>query len=319
MTSDMAEPLHLKNPLSEPADLLHASGEGEMHCYSLFPGISLSKNRFFKERIELAHTPHADVLEVNYCHAGRIGWDMQDGISVYLGPGDLDVHTMDACSKSKLRLPLGYYEGITVIIDLKKLETAAPPLLSGAEINADTLLQKLCPSRQALSLSANADIDRIFSVLYQPLPEKLLLPQYRLAALELLLYLWRLEPADSYRLAPCRSEQAKIIREIHALLVSDLTKRYTIEELSRAYLMNSSTLKSVFKTVYSASIGSYMKEYRIRRAMELLRGTDADISDVARRVGYESQGKFSAAFRDVAGMLPTAYRKKLREPSANLF
>ena len=73
--------------------------------------------------------------------------------------------------------------------------------------------------------------------------------------------------------------------------------------------MNSSSLKKLFKAVYGLPIATYMKEYRIHQAMRLLRETDSSIADIAAQVGYETQGKFSKAFKDVAHILPTRYRK----------
>ena len=73
--------------------------------------------------------------------------------------------------------------------------------------------------------------------------------------------------------------------------------------------MNTSTLKAVFKTVYGLPIATYMKEYRIHRAMELLRERDDSIASIAEQVGYGSQGKFTKAFKDVTQLLPTEYRK----------
>ena len=95
-------------------------------------------------------------------------------------------------------------------------------------------------------------------------------------------------------------------------MTEHLDQRYTIEELSRRYLINTSSLKEVFKAVYGLPIATYMKEFRVRRAMELLRESDASIADVAAQVGYESQGKFTKAFKDVAHQLPTAFRKQHR-------
>ena len=105
------------------------------------------------------------------------------------------------------------------------------------------------------------------------------------------------------------SQQTELIKEIHHLLTGHLERRFTIEELSRQYLINTSTLKEVFKAVYGQPIARYMKEYRIRKAMELLRNTDMTIADLAAQTGYETQGKFSKAFRDVTQMLPSEYRK----------
>ena len=56
-----------------------------------------------------------------------------------------------------------------------------------------------------------------------------------------------------------------------------------------------------------------MKEYRVRRAMELLRETDESIAAVAAAVGYETQSKFTKAFKDTAGVLPSVYRRTCRD------
>lgn len=103
--------------------------------------------------------------------------------------------------------------------------------------------------------------------------------------------------------------QIQTVNEIHDLLVRDLTVRYTIDELSAKFHINPTTLKSAFKTVFGQSIGGYMKDYRIKRAKELLCHSEDSISQIAAAVGYESQSKFSAAFKDATGVLPREYRK----------
>ena len=50
-------------------------------------------------------------------------------------------------------------------------------------------------------------------------------------------------------------------------------------------------------------------EKRIQKAMELLRTTQLSISVIAAQTGYETQSKFAAAFKEAAGLSPSAYRK----------
>ena len=73
--------------------------------------------------------------------------------------------------------------------------------------------------------------------------------------------------------------------------------------------MNTTTLKTIFKSVYGAPIATYMKEYRIRQAAQLLQDTTYSIAEIAERVGYENQSKFTSAFRSVLHLPPAAYRK----------
>lgn len=104
-------------------------------------------------------------------------------------------------------------------------------------------------------------------------------------------------------------EQVRRIRSIHKLMTEHLETRYTIEELSRLYLLNTSSLKAVFKGVYGQPIASYMKEYRIKKAMELLRAGGKTIAQVAAQVGYENQGKFTKAFKEYTAMTPSDFLK----------
>ncbi len=104
-----------------------------------------------------------------------------------------------------------------------------------------------------------------------------------------------------------------IILQVHDFLVQDICSRHTIEELSRRFSINQTTLKTAFKAVYGQPVASYMKDYRIKKAKELLLHTDSPIAEIASRVGYENQSKFTQAFKEVTGMLPKEYRKTRSE------
>ena len=101
------------------------------------------------------------------------------------------------------------------------------------------------------------------------------------------------------------------MRRVHELLTENLDRRYTIEELSRRFLINPSSLKETFKAVYGKSLAAHIKEHRMELASELLRGTDLSIAEIAERVGYENQSKFSAEFKKQTGKLPSEYRRFL--------
>ena len=103
--------------------------------------------------------------------------------------------------------------------------------------------------------------------------------------------------------------QVKIIREIHDHLTEHMEQRVTIEELAHQYLINPTTLKTVFKEVYGNSLAAHMKEHRMEKAASLLRETELSVAEIAGQVGYESQSKFTAAFKEQFGQLPKEYRR----------
>ncbi|MCM1184690.1 MAG: helix-turn-helix transcriptional regulator [Roseburia sp.] len=73
--------------------------------------------------------------------------------------------------------------------------------------------------------------------------------------------------------------------------------------------MNATTLKAVFKEVYGESLASHMKAHRMERAASLLAETSDSVARIAAAVGYGSQSRFSAAFKEVYKMLPLEYRR----------
>ena len=116
-------------------------------------------------------------------------------------------------------------------------------------------------------------------------------------------------PEEETKLKKMYMNEEELIIEVHKLLTENLSERYTIEELSKRFLINTSSLKNEFKKRYGKPIGQYMKEYRIERAKTLLEETEDSIAVIAESVGYESQGKFAVAFKEICGESPTQYRR----------
>lgn len=110
-----------------------------------------------------------------------------------------------------------------------------------------------------------------------------------------------------------QSAPSQRIRAVHALLTGDLSQRHTIDALSKQFYMDSSTLKREFRQAYGLPIATYLKEFRLKKAAELLSSTDLSIGQITVQVGYETQSKFSAAFRGWVGVSPSEYRKTYRK------
>ena len=107
----------------------------------------------------------------------------------------------------------------------------------------------------------------------------------------------------------CPAEQLEVIRQVHRFLTEHLDSRITIEQLSRQFLMNPSTMKELFKEVYGSSIAAHIRQHRMERASALLLESDDSVAQIARAVGYESQSKFTSEFKKAFSMLPTEYRR----------
>ena len=298
-------------PDGAPAAPLRAEtdGRGRIEAYRVFPGIDAAFGMFCASRAAFRHEAREEVLSLDYCCAGRIGWDMRCGAAVYLGEGDLSLHSQACCADSSMTFPLGFAAEVSLSVDLGALARACPEILAAAGFDAQALRARFCGGG-AFCLPASPELAEVFSPLLRA-PADLRPAYLALKSQELLLYLWRQE-GGAPALQRVHAQQTEQVRKVHAFLVSHLDRRYTIEDLSRQFLLNTATLKSAFKAVYGQPIATYMKEARVREAMRLLRETDSSIADIAAAVGYESQGKFTKAFKDVAQALPTEYRRQHR-------
>lgn len=121
-----------------------------------------------------------------------------------------------------------------------------------------------------------------------------------------------LPPVDAHageHAADLTPQQREIIHQVHQLLTENLDSRITIEQLSRQFLMNPSTMKELFKEVYGSSIAAHIRQHRMERASALLLESDDSVAQIARTVGYESQSKFTSEFKKAFSMLPTEYRR----------
>lgn len=299
----------MKHNLSEVEHVIVRSDpKNSMKTLALGPGLELSYYVMHEENLSLHHKPLFHILEINYCHAGRIGWKMKNGSSVYLGPGDYSIHTMKVCADSDISLPNKYYEGLTLCVDLELLTNEPPELLKDTGITGELLFQKYCVKDSFSSFAGNEETDAIFDGFYGQ-PEALAASYQKLKALELLLYLAKAKLSDEKPLGEYQAEQVNLIRQIHEQLLSNLDQRITIEELSKQYLINTTTLKNIFKAVYGTSLAAHIKEHRMEHAAKMLLETSEPVSVIASAVGYDSQSKFTSAFKESYQMTPREYRK----------
>lgn len=276
----------------------------------LFPGIELSYLSFASTPFSMQHKHVAmeHIMQINYCKSGQMEWKMENGNYIYLNPGDFFLHRMNSCTDSFVSFPTGQYSGLTVYIDLQEASARPTELMNDINIFIKELQQKFCPKNKISFFAGNEQTESIFSAFYDQ-PENIKLLYQKIKVLELLLYLSKLEFTPQKKLTAYQFEQIDIIRKIHDSLTEHIGERITIEELSKQYLINPTTLKAAFKSVYGNSIAAHIKEHRMEQAAKMLRESDRNIAEIAQAVGYDSQSKFTAAFKTFFQVLPKEYRK----------
>ena len=275
---------------------------------SLYAGIRL----FYADTAAGLPFPDREIpdhtLRIDYCRAGRMVWRRKNGGSISFEAGDFALHTADALADISFLYPAGPCRGLTISVDLREVSAHPPAPVADTAVFRETL-ERLCRrGGMRLFFAGGEQTESIFSGFYGQ-PEKLRLAYQRIKVLELFLCLSRTLSED--QLSEYPSETIEIVREVHDRLLRNMERRITIEELSRQYHINPTTLKAAFKAVYRTSLAAHMKEHRMETAARLLRETDMQISGIARAVGYDSQSKFTAAFKSHFQVLPRDYRRHM--------
>lgn len=92
-----------------------------------------------------------------------------------------------------------------------------------------------------------------------------------------------------------------------------MDENFTQEELSERFDISLTSMKQCFKSVFGATIGGWLLQYRMNQAAVFLKTQKSlGVAEIARMVGYDSPSKFAIAFRKVMGLSPTEYRRRLR-------
>jgi len=285
------------------------TGEGEMTLYNVFPGIFLMYNDFHMKGCFSGFQSDMELFCIDHCREGRIEQEISKGAFSYLEAGDLRIdrrihHT------GQVFFPLCHYHGLSICFEMKTVKEEFPKEIKNFSVNLTDLVKKYCSDAVPYVIPGEPATQHIFSELYN-VPAKIKGWYFKVKVLELLLYLDALELPEHKEERPYFYKgQVEKIKAIQTLITSDLTRNYTIEELSERFDIAQMPMKNCFKGIYGSPIFAYMRIYRMNYAASLLK-TDKNlkVSDVAGLVGYDSPSKFASAFKKTMGKTPLEYRK----------
>ena len=86
----------------------------------------------------------------------------------------------------------------------------------------------------------------------------------------------------------------------------------TLDEIASRLDITPEYLGTLFHRETGVTFSTYIKNFRIQKAKELLIGTSLKLYEIADRVGYSDPKYFSKVFRDTTGQLPADYRKAFK-------
>ncbi|MBQ6385557.1 MAG: AraC family transcriptional regulator [Lachnospiraceae bacterium] len=102
------------------------------------------------------------------------------------------------------------------------------------------------------------------------------------------------------------------IKEAISYIERNYQKDITVEEIAENAGLNRSYFGKIFRESVGKPPQTFLLQYRMIKASEMLRLTDLSVAEIGMAVGYQNQLHFSRAFKGVYGSSPREYRKKNR-------
>lgn len=130
------------------------------------------------------------------------------------------------------------------------------------------------------------------------------------------------ENAKYTRSALSEEKSRDLFERLESLMKNDKIYRdaeLTIDKLAQILNTNRSYLSQVINEVSGLSYSTYINNYRIKEAIELLSNSDNDepIKSIAISIGFNSPSNFFTIFKNKVGMSPSVYRENVQKINKN--
>jgi two-component system, response regulator YesN len=96
-----------------------------------------------------------------------------------------------------------------------------------------------------------------------------------------------------------------LVRELYGQGIS-------LNEVARKVNVTSEYLSAQFHRATGVTFSSYIRDFRVQKAKELLIGTSLKLHSVGEQVGYQDAKYFCRVFKEVTGLIPSEYRRANR-------
>lgn len=106
------------------------------------------------------------------------------------------------------------------------------------------------------------------------------------------------------------NDTKRLISKCLSLIENEYMNNISLVYIAEKLHISPSYLSRLFKKETGKTFIDYLKEYRLKKACELLINTNLRITEIAKTVGYDSYSYFNTLFSHFYGITPAQYREK---------
>jgi AraC-like DNA-binding protein len=100
----------------------------------------------------------------------------------------------------------------------------------------------------------------------------------------------------------------EFLRPVILYLTRNFNRKVKLEELTKAFHINKTTLNQKFKKTMGISVMAYLNTLRMQIACSILQNTTMPVSLIMQRVGFMDDAHFLRSFKKYTGLTPSEYR-----------
>ena len=158
----------------------------------------------------------------------------------------------------------------------------------------------------------NANIKLILSQLITSQTNQTLRPIFIKGKIyELLSYYFSKPPENNNESCPYIATEETIgkIKLAKQLIIKDMNNPPSLSELAKEVGLNIKKLKTEFKEFYGAPVFTFLLNYKMELAKNLLLEQQLNVNEIALQLGYSTSSHFIAAFKKKYGTTPKQFSK----------
>ena len=294
--------------------MLPGYGNGKTVIYPIIQGMYLILNEFtlkgqFKNKIDADFSN--PFIKIEYCLKGKYMANFKDGKiavvkgnSVYYARKGKN-HCLDADFKGKK------YQSIYILCYLKQTINSLGWLLGVSKDAINEYYEKIAQSKKFVIVETEPEVIGMINKINQHM-KSAHLELLKLQVIEL--FLSEMKHFDHYRKIRKKYLSKLTVNKIGLIkkfIEVNMQEHITIDQLAKRFDIGTTNLKESFKYLYGTGIYTYLRNYRMEKAGELLRNSDYNILEIANMLGYSNQSNFGSVFKNCYGVSPLKYRKSI--------
>lgn len=115
---------------------------------------------------------------------------------------------------------------------------------------------------------------------------------------------------EQKKLATLSKDDQEFVDKVHAIMKRHLAdEKFNVDAFSHEMCMSRMNLYRKMQTIMGLSPSAFIRNERLKKAAELIKNQDTQLTEISTLVGFSSPAYFSKCFHDMYGMPPSQYAK----------